>query len=271
MTIFSHSRLSPALLKLDIDGLRRGIYSDKYFENVVTVLQAAHTHGYRFSGSSPRSSVKELAGGLPIGDIVVEAQIFNRRNPRALVAGVDVALAMLRYCTGHFEGEQFIETWRDLDVEAVEDGVFTRFAGDTEDVDPVIKLRGRYREFALLETTMLGALTRASRIATNVYNVLTAANGKLVLFFPARFDVPDVQALDGYAYWLAVQRFNHDTGHNLNPLRQHRCSGRMVGWSGRWYGTPCPDCVLLGRYRRGDACFCPVCSGGGSPCCPRGL
>ena len=37
---------------------------------------------------------------------------------------------------------------------------------------PVLKIRGRYRDFALLETAILGVLTRASRIATNVYDVL---------------------------------------------------------------------------------------------------
>ncbi len=71
-----------------------------------------------------------------------------------------------------------------------------------------IKIRGRYQDFALLETPILGILTRASRIATNVYEVLRVCNGKPVLFFPARFDLPEVQAVDGYAYWLAVQRYN---------------------------------------------------------------
>ena len=73
----------------------------------------------------------------------------------------------------------------------------------------MIRVRGRYRDFALLETPTLGLLTRSSRVATNVYETLKSARGKPVLFFPARFDLHEVQAADGYAYNVAVQRFNH--------------------------------------------------------------
>ena len=71
----------------------------------------------------------------------------------------------------------------------------------------------------MLETPILGVLTRASRIATNVYEVLRVCSGKPVLFFPARFDLPEVQAVDGYAYWLAVQRYNcdHETATSRPP------------------------------------------------------
>ena len=41
MTIFDHVRLASSLFKLDVDGLRRGYYSDKYFENIVQVLRGA--------------------------------------------------------------------------------------------------------------------------------------------------------------------------------------------------------------------------------------
>src|SRR5689334_11091914 len=128
MTIFDSVRLSPSLFKLDIDGLRRGYYSDKYFENIVQVLQGAKAAGYTFAGESPR----ELGidpHGLSVGDIKVEAQIFNRRSLFALVAGVDAALAMFRYATGYYEGNVFIETGSQLQAEAVEDGVLTHFAG----------------------------------------------------------------------------------------------------------------------------------------------
>src|SRR5262249_33241154 len=112
---------------------------------------------------------------------------------------------------------------------------FTQYAGDAEEVQPVIRIRGRYRDFALLETPILGVLTRASRIATAVYNVLQAANGKPVLFFPARFDLPEVQSVDGYAYWLAVQRYNHDSGKRVNPLVSTNAQGAW--WGGRGGGT----------------------------------
>jgi hypothetical protein len=50
-----------------------------------------------------------------------------------------------------------------------------------------------------------------------VYNVLVAARGKPVLFFPARFDAHEVQAADGCAYNVAMQRFNGDHGHAICP------------------------------------------------------
>ena len=67
----------------------------------------------------------------------------------------------------------------------MQDGFVAPYDGDPRRVTPVLKVRGRYRDFAPLETPTLGALTRAnSRIATNVYEVLKAAGGKEVLFFP---------------------------------------------------------------------------------------
>ncbi len=234
MTIFDHKRLPSSLFKLDVDGLRRGYYSDKYFENIVQVLQGAKAAGYTFAGQSPRELPVDPSG-LSIGDIIVEAQVFNRRSPFAVVAGVDGALAMLRHATGYFEGDRFVDTVSQLQVESVEDGVLTHFAGDTEDVEPVIKIRGRYRDFALLETPVLGILTRASRVATNVYKVAQAAKGKSLLFFPARFDLPEAQAVDGYAYWLAIQRYNADTGAKVVPFVS--TDAQAAWWGGRSGGT----------------------------------
>jgi nicotinate phosphoribosyltransferase len=235
MAIFDGRRLNNSTLKLDIDGLRRGYYTDKYFNNVVHVLEGLRRVGYTFAGNSPRS-LPVNPSNLQVGDIVVEAQIFNRHAPRALVAGVDVALAMLRYATGYFDDAgRFVETWQELEVEAVHDGVFTNYAGDPEHIRPVIKVRGRYRDFALLETPLLGALTRISRVASNVYDVMEVSNGKRILFFPARFDLPEVQAADGYAYWVAHQRYNHDTGISTMPLVSTDAQGAW--WGGRGGGT----------------------------------
>ncbi len=234
MSVTVDLHLSAERFKLDIDGLRRGYYSDKYFENITHVLEAAKNAGYTFAGTSPRD-LPRSPDGLPIGDIEVEAQIFNRRSPTALVAGMGVALAMLRHITGYYEDGQFVETWENLEVEAVDEGVFTTYEGNTEDVEPVLKIRGRYRDFALLETPILGVLTRASRIATNVYQTLQAARGKTVFFMPARFDLPEVQRIDGYAYWLAVQRYNQDTGHQVPVIVS--TDAQAAWWSGRGSGT----------------------------------
>lgn len=234
MSVFDGKRLKTSLLNLDVDGLRRGLYSDKYFENVVRVLNGLSASGYTFAGKSPRP-LPVSPEGYTVGDTVVEAQLFTRRDPFVLVGGVDAALAMLKVATGYFEGDQWVERWRDLEVEAVEDGDMIQYDGEPTHVHPVIKIRGRYRDFALLETAMLGVLTRVTRTATNVYRLLQVSNRKPVLFFPARFDLPAVQAADGYGYWLGIQRYNHDYGQQTRPLVS--TDAGALWWGERGGGT----------------------------------
>jgi nicotinate phosphoribosyltransferase len=235
VSLFDHTRLTNGDINLDLARLRRGDFTDRYFDNVVSVLMGAHFDHYRFAGHSPRPLPLD-PHTVEIGDLIVEAQVFNRRAPFALVAGVDVALVMLRHAAGYVNGAGgFEETWRELKVEAVEDGALTQYAGDPEQVQPVIRIRGRYRDFALLETPILGVLSRATRIATAVYHVLQAAGGKPVLFFPARFDLPETQSADGYAYRLAVQRYNYESGKHLTPIVS--TDAQAAWWGGSGGGT----------------------------------
>ncbi len=235
MTVFNQQRLTNKVFKIDIQRMRRGWYSDKYFENVGTMLRHLSADSYTFSGSSPRLRKHEL-NHVRVGDIEVEVQWFTRRPGTVVVVGVDKALAMLRHCTGYFTDDgKFVKTWENLEVDAVHDGTMVTFNGDPMNVLPVMRVRGRYRDFALLETPTLGVLTRASRVATNVYETLLAAQGKPVLFFPARFDHHEVQAADGYAYNVAVQRFNHDLGHRLGPIISTDAQGDW--WGGAGGGT----------------------------------
>jgi nicotinate phosphoribosyltransferase len=162
-------------------------------------------------------------------------QWFTRRPGTTVVVGVDKALAMIRGCAGYFEGDRFVETWDQLEVEAVHDGVTVTYNGDPTRILPVLRVRGRYRDIALLETPTLGILTRASRVATNVYQTFVAARGKPVLFFPARFDAHEVQAADGYAYNIAVQRFNADYGEKIGPFISTDAQGDW--WGGAGGGT----------------------------------
>jgi nicotinate phosphoribosyltransferase len=172
---------------------------------------------------------------VDVGDMEVEMQWFTRRPGRTVVVGVDKALSMLRCCTGYFDGDRFVETWDRLEVQAVHDGCVVHYNGDPTQVQPVIRARGRYRDFALLETPTLGILTRASRVATNVYNTLASAHGKPVLFFPARFDLHEVQAADGYAYNIAVQRFNRDYSQRVGMFVSTDAQGDW--WGGAGGGT----------------------------------
>jgi nicotinate phosphoribosyltransferase len=78
-------------------------------------------------------------------------------------------------------------------------------------------------------------LTRGSRTATNVYNTLKAARGKPVMFFPARFDAHEVQAADGYAYDMAVRRFNMDYHQQVGSFVSTDAQGDW--WGGLGGGT----------------------------------
>ncbi|HEY7349231.1 MAG TPA: hypothetical protein VH599_13035 [Ktedonobacterales bacterium] len=237
MSIFDSKRLPTSIFKLDVERMRAGWYSDKYFYNIVALLADLARQGYRFGGISPDlSDLKLDLAQVDVGNIEVEMQWFTRRQPFSIVVGVDKAIAMLRECTGYFDEQGcFVNTFEQLEVEAAQDGALVRYEGDPFQVEPVLKVRGRYRDFAMLETPTLGALTRGSRIATNVYNVLVAARGKPVLFFPARFDAHEVQAADGYAYQIAVQLFNRTYAHKLDSFISTDAQGDW--WGGAGGGT----------------------------------
>ncbi|MGC2323380.1 MAG: hypothetical protein WA463_12180 [Terriglobales bacterium] len=106
-------------------------------------------------------------------------QVFQRGN--AVLCGVKHAMELLG------------QTGPSVEVEGLADG--DRIAP----LESVLHLRGPIQELVELETIYLGLLSRMTKVATNVQAVVHAANGKPVLFFPARFDVPEVQAYDGYA------------------------------------------------------------------------
>lgn len=235
MSIFDGKRLTNETFKLDIDRMRRGWYSDKYFANINAMLQTLAAEGYAYNGKYHNLPPEFSPENIAVGDIEVEMQWFTRRVGTTVVVGVDKALAMLKHCTGYFDGDRFIDTSAQLEVWAVHDGATVTSDGNPLHVQPVLKVRGRYRDFALLETPTLGILTRASRVATNVYETLSAAGGKPVLFFPARFDLHEVQAADGYAYNIAVQRFNHDYAQKLGPFVSTDAQGDW--WGGAGGGT----------------------------------
>ena len=235
MSIFDGKRLTNDTFKLDIERMRQGWYSDKYFENINRMLIALSSENYNYSGKFYNLPDGMLPDEIPVGDIEVEMQWFTRRLGKTTVVGVDKSLAMLRHCTGYFEGDKFIDTSDSLKVWAVQDGTIVRYEGDPTKIQPVIKVRGRYRDFALLETPTLGILTRSSRVATNVYETLVAASGKPVLFFPARFDLHEVQAADGYAYNIALQRFNREHEHELGAFVSTDAQGDW--WGGAGGGT----------------------------------
>ena len=69
--------------------------------------------------------------------------------------------------------------------------------------ETVLTIEGSYATFAHLETLYLGVLARGTRVATQTQTIVSAANGKSVLFFGARHDHYATQEADGYAALIA--------------------------------------------------------------------
>jgi nicotinate phosphoribosyltransferase len=109
-------------------------------------------------------------------------QVFQKKH--AVVGGMDEAIAILKLCS---------EDFSQLRVHALYDG------DEIAPWETAMTIEGDYTLFARLETVYLGVLSRRTKIATNVRRVVEAANGKQVIFFPARHDHHLVQTGDGYA------------------------------------------------------------------------
>jgi nicotinate phosphoribosyltransferase len=116
----------------------------------------------------------------------VVTQVFQKHD--SVLGGMDEAIAILKLCSHGF-GE--------LEVKALYDG------DEVAPWETVMTIEGDYTLFAHLETVYLGVLARRTLISTNVRRVVDAANGKPILFFPARHDHHHVQTGDGYAAHVA--------------------------------------------------------------------
>jgi nicotinate phosphoribosyltransferase len=116
----------------------------------------------------------------------VTVQVFQKQH--SVLGGIDEAIAILKLCA---------EDWTGLEVQALHE------ADEIEPWEPVLQIDGDYSLFAHLETVYLGVLSRRTRIMRNVRRVVEAANGKPILFFPARHDHWLVQTGDGWAAHVA--------------------------------------------------------------------
>jgi nicotinate phosphoribosyltransferase len=157
---------------LPVDKIRAGYYTDQYFNSTKAVLES--------DGNRPH----------------VLMQVFQRRT--AVLGGMDEAIAILRECAGRALPDGTWEPGFDqLEVSALHDG------DEIEPWETVLTIEGDYSLFCHLETTYLGGLARRTLIATNVHQVVQAAHGKPILYFPARHDHYRVQTGDGYAAHIA--------------------------------------------------------------------
>jgi nicotinate phosphoribosyltransferase len=142
----------------------------------------------------------------------VVMQVFQKQHSR--LGGMDEAIAILKLCA---------DDWESLTVNALYDGdAITPY-------EPVLTIEGDYTTFAHLETLYLGVLARRTLITTNVVRVLEVANGKPIIFMPARHDHHRVQTGDGYAAYVAGQVIGAEIGVTTDE--------QASWWGGRGLGT----------------------------------
>src|SRR3989440_791628 len=162
------TRLDPEIFRLPVERIREGYYSDAYFVYTKELLEAEGRHPH------------------------VTMQVFQKRH--SVLGGIDEAIAILKTCSGHRDQNGgWISGWDQLTVHALHEG--DRIAPH----ETVMTIEGDYSLFAHLETVYLGSLARRSLIMRNVREVVEAANGKPIFYFPARHDHWLVQTGDGWS------------------------------------------------------------------------
>jgi nicotinate phosphoribosyltransferase len=172
MTLADRQRLSPSVFRLSVEKIRDGYYSDAYFNHTKSLLEADGHHPH------------------------VVMQVFQRKE--SVLGGIDEAIAVLKQCTGHRADDgRWVNGFKELEVQALYEG---------DEISPwetVMTIEGDYAEFAHLETVYLGCMARRTLIMRNVREVVEAAHGKPILYFPARHDHWLVQTGDGWAAHVA--------------------------------------------------------------------
>src|SRR5437660_2618767 len=142
----------------------------------------------------------------------VVMQVFQKNH--AYLGGMDEAIAVLKLCS---------HEWEALTVHALFDG------DRIEPWEAVMTIEGDFTLFAHLETVYLGVLARRTLVTTNVVAVLEAANGKPVIFMPARHDHHRIQTGDGYAAHVAGRVVGAEIG-----VTTHE---QASWWGGKGVGT----------------------------------
>ena len=113
---------------------------------------------------------RDLLGSMNLSDTVVTAEIFSSRA--GILAGIDEALYLLRN--------------RDLEIWALAEGdVMAK-------KEVVMRIKGRYSDFGIYETPLLGILSSSSGWATAARSCKDAAGERKVISYGARHLHPSV-------------------------------------------------------------------------------
>ncbi len=158
------------------DDLKKGKVTDVYFERALQIMKA--------KGISKHVTMEIRTKGLPLN------------WPWAVFSGL----------------EEVVELFKDkpVNVRALREGsVFYPY-------DPVLEIEGRYEDFGVYETEILGLLCQASGVTTGSARVKRAAGGKPVFSFGARRMHPAIAPMiersayiggcDGVADMLGAQK-----------------------------------------------------------------
>ena len=168
----TRERLSPDVFRLPVERIRDGYYADMYFNLTKELLE--------WDEHRPR----------------VVMQAFQKEH--AVLGGVDEAIAVLRLCSGRRAPDgEWAEGWDALEVRALHEG------DEIAPWEPVLTIEGDYSLFSHLETVYVGCMARRTLIMRNVSEVVEAAGGKPIWYFPARHDHWLVQTGDGWAAHVA--------------------------------------------------------------------
>jgi nicotinate phosphoribosyltransferase len=167
----TQERTDPAVFRLPVEKIREGYYTDAYFNFTKELLEEEGRHPH------------------------VTMQVFQKRE--AVLGGIDEAIAVLKQCAGRHTPGGWQPGWDELTVHALHE------ADEVSSFETILTVEGDYSLFAHLETVYLGCLARRTLVMSNVREVVNAANGKPILFFPARHDHWIVQTGDGWAAHVA--------------------------------------------------------------------
>ena len=167
----TQQRTDPSVFRLPVEKIREGYYTDAYFNFTKELLEAEERHPH------------------------VTMQVFQKHQ--AVLGGIDEAIAVLKLCSGRETPDGWQPGWDELTVHALNE------ADEVSPHETILTIEGDYSLFAHLETIYLGCLARRTLVMSNVREVVNAANGKPILFFPARHDHWIVQTGDGWAAHVA--------------------------------------------------------------------
>src|SRR3954447_4608032 len=166
MPVTERQRLAPSTFRLPVEKIRDGYYSDAYFNHTKALLEAEDLHPH------------------------VLMQVFQRKD--SILGGVDEAIAVIKQAAGRRGADRrWAPGFKDLQVRALHEG------DELSPWETVMTIEGDYSLFSHLETVYLGCMARRTLIMRNVHEVVEAAGGKPILYFPARHDHWLVHTRDG--------------------------------------------------------------------------